>query len=399
MRAPAQADLQRWSEEVARDPRSLAFLPLARAYRRQGLAEAAMQLCLRGLSAYPSHVEAHGLLALLYVERGDSRKAADEWSIVLRLDPDNFEALRGLGFCFLEEDRLSKARQMLERAALLRPSDPAVQEAIRMLGTRQEITREGIGARPSSEEVAPWVSDGDRASPDKAPGESSEVSAGPFALDAAEHSAAEYGGFDRPPAAAAEAAADAPAGAGEVGPPGAPPEPEQEAEETDRLLPFELVDMPWEEPSLPGPPGLEAGGTGSRGIATPFVPPPATLTDPARLFDDLMAAGPVLAVLLVDAQGLMMAGRMDEGLATEPAVLGAVLGDAAGEAVRTVSHLALGDWRGVLMETEHALLQLAPVSGQGIVVVAARRATPPGWMRRAAARAADRAGKYLEAYE
>lgn len=186
-------------------------------------------------------------------------------------------------------------------------------------------------------------------------------------------------------------------------------------------MPFELVDMPWEEPSPAVPAGpespdvvdapaadgvagagtyhAEAASSGARGIAAPFVPPRATLTDPERLFDDLMAAGPVLAVLLVDARGLVMAGRMDEAVAAESAVLGAVLGDAAGEAVRTVTHLALGDWRGVLMETEEALLQLAPVNGQGIVVVAARRATPPGWMKRAAARAADRAVKYLEAYE
>ena len=43
--------MQRWSEEVARDPRSLAFLPLARAYRKQGLRDASLQLCLRGLEA------------------------------------------------------------------------------------------------------------------------------------------------------------------------------------------------------------------------------------------------------------------------------------------------------------------------------------------------------------
>ena len=92
MKTPAPADLQRWSDEVARDPRSLAFLPLARAYRRQGLHDAALQLCLRGLEAYPEHVEAHGVLALLHLEAGDHQKAADEWSIVLRYDPDNFEA-------------------------------------------------------------------------------------------------------------------------------------------------------------------------------------------------------------------------------------------------------------------------------------------------------------------
>src|SRR5690606_35216695 len=115
-----------------------------RAYRKQGLRDLSLQLCLRGLAAYPSHVEAHGLLAMLYLDDGDHQKAGDEWSMVLRVDPDNFEALRGMGFCYLEQDRLSKARQMLERAALLRPSDPTVQEALRVLGTRQEIAEKGL---------------------------------------------------------------------------------------------------------------------------------------------------------------------------------------------------------------------------------------------------------------
>jgi hypothetical protein len=65
MKTPAQADVRRWSDDVARDPRSLSFLPLARAYRKLGLRDAALQLCLRGLEAYPAHIEAHGLLAVL----------------------------------------------------------------------------------------------------------------------------------------------------------------------------------------------------------------------------------------------------------------------------------------------------------------------------------------------
>lgn len=154
MKTPAPADLQRWSEEVARDPRSLAFLPLARAYRRQGMRDEAMRLCVRGLQAYPSHIEAHGLLAMLYLEAGQHEKAGDEWSMVLRMDADNFDALRGLGFCYLEQDQLSRARQMLERAALLRPADPAVQEALRVLGTRQELAEEGLSRRGSPEQTA-----------------------------------------------------------------------------------------------------------------------------------------------------------------------------------------------------------------------------------------------------
>ncbi|HUP90104.1 MAG TPA: tetratricopeptide repeat protein, partial [Longimicrobiales bacterium] len=80
MKSPAPADLQRWSEEVARDAASLSFLPLARAYRRQGRRDAALRLCLRGLEHHPDNVEGHGLLAVLYFESGQRVKAYDEWS-------------------------------------------------------------------------------------------------------------------------------------------------------------------------------------------------------------------------------------------------------------------------------------------------------------------------------
>src|SRR5262245_45988831 len=99
----APADLQRWSEDVARDPASLAFVPLDRAYRKQGRRDAALKLCLRGLLHHPSNVDAHALLALLYFESGHRAQAYDEWATVLRFDPEHFEALRGLGFYHLEQ--------------------------------------------------------------------------------------------------------------------------------------------------------------------------------------------------------------------------------------------------------------------------------------------------------
>jgi tetratricopeptide (TPR) repeat protein len=323
MKTPAAADIQRWSDEVARDPRSLAFLPLARAYRRQGLRELAMQLCLRGLEAYPSHAEAHGLLALLYLEAGDHERAADEWSMVLRIDPDNFDALRGMGFCYLEQDRLSRARQTLERAALIRPHDATVQEALRVLGTRQELAEQGIAAAP-------------------------EVRAG-----------------DDP-----WAARTAPAPAAIPVPAQPPPAP----------------------PASPAPPA-----PGHARDAAPAAPLALTaLPDPGALFDELLG-GPLLGALLVDAQGLVLAGRMTEEAGADGVLLGALLGGAIDEAVRTSAHLQLGGWRGILLEAERAVLHLSTVAGGAVVVLAAKRGTPAGWILRAAAQAGEHAARYAEA--
>ena len=336
MKTPAQADLQRWSEEVARDPRSLAFIPLARAYRKQGLHDASLRLCLRGLEAYPAHVEGHGLLAMLYLDNGDHQKAADEWSMVLRVDPDNFEALRGMGFCYLEQDRLSRARQMLERAALLRPSDPTVQEALRVLGTRQEIAERRDSV---SDDVA--FSDDPWALADNAPVFMLAPSATP----------------EQEPAA--DASGEATQGGG------------------------------------------TADSTAAQGPTrvAPAVPVSGPLPlDPTLLFDDLLSAGPLLGALLVDVNGLVLAGRLTEGMRGDAAVLGAVLGGAIGEATRTSLHLALGAWRGILLDAEHALLHLAPAGSDTVMMLAARRDAPAGWMMRASAHGIGQAQQFMEEY-
>lgn len=320
MRTPAASDLRRWSEEVARDPASLAFLPLARAYRRMGHRSAALQLCLRGLEHYPTHADAHSLLALLHLESGDRRRAAEQWSTVLRLDPNHFEALRGLGFCYLEQDQLSRARETLERAALLRPGDTAVQEALRLLGTRQELQKPA----PSPLEYGddPWATPLDLPKPLEEPA----------------------------PVAPATALAG---------------------------LPEEIVAL-----SAPVHQGDRTvlGG------------------DPARLFSSISEVGPVFGALLLDERGLVLAGSLHGGVGDRAEALSAILGGAISEAGRMASQLALGEWQGMLLESEGALLHLAPVGRNAIVLLAAERTAPVGWVLRTAAQAGEMATRYLEVY-
>lgn len=330
MRTPAASDLRRWSEEVARDPSSLAFLPLARAYRRMGHRNAAMQLCLRGLEHYPTHAEAHSLLALLHLENGDRRRAAEEWSTVLRLDANHFEALRGLGFCYLEQDQLSRARETLERAALLRPGDTAVQEALRLLGTRQELQHPQ--ENPLGYGDDPWAE---------------ELERGPAAV----------------------------------------------------VVEPELV-------------AVVTPATGERPEAVPAATVPAVAPsvvtaadmrtvlggDPARLFGTITGVGPVLGALLLDERGLVLAGSLHGSVSERAEALGAMLGGAIEEAGRMATQLSLGEWKGILLEAESALLHLAPAGRRTIVLVVAERGAPVGWLLRLAEQAGEMAARYLEVY-
>jgi predicted regulator of Ras-like GTPase activity (Roadblock/LC7/MglB family)/predicted Zn-dependent protease len=292
MNGPAAADLQRWSAEVARDPTSPAFVPLARAFRRQGRRDAALRLCLRGLEHNPSHVEAHLLLALLCLDVGDRDRACDEWAIVLRLEPERFEANRGMGFYYLERGDYGRARRHLERAAATRPEEPAVREALALLR-------------------------------------------------------------DRAPAAAAP-----------------PPR------------------------ALAEPPFRPAAGAPAPAVTAP---PPTTRVprDPGRLFEPMLADPPFIGAMVIDMQGLVVAGSTREGSGVE--ALGAVLAAAIDEAVRTAHHLALGDWRSILLEAEQAVVHMSPLTAQLALLLAVRREAPTGWVLRTAARAQGLARAFLGA--
>jgi predicted regulator of Ras-like GTPase activity (Roadblock/LC7/MglB family) len=125
----------------------------------------------------------------------------------------------------------------------------------------------------------------------------------------------------------------------------------------------------------------------------PAEPPP----DPALVFES-MASGPVLGVLLLDRRGLVLAGSLRGAPPGAAEELGASLGGAIDEAVRTVAHLSLGTWQGMLLECEAASLHVASVGGSALVVVAAQRGSPAGWMLRTAAHAAAIAERFVEVY-
>ncbi|HUG40469.1 MAG TPA: tetratricopeptide repeat protein [Longimicrobiales bacterium] len=270
------SDLQRWSRDVAEDPGSPAFVQLARAYRRQGRRDAALAVVLRGLERNPEHVEGHAVLALLHVDAGARERAGDEWDMMLRLDPDNFDARRGLGFLALETGDLARARAHLEAAGAARPGDATVAQALGVLARRE-------GGR----------------------------------------------GAPRPAAT----------------------------------------------------PARRTAGSGMR--------------DPARVFESLARDAPFLGALLLDRNGLVLAGTIAPG-SGDGETLGAMLSPAVTEARRAVELLELGDWEGLMLQCEGGFVHLAP-AGDAVLMLAAGDGAPAGWVVRMARRAGELARRFLEA--
>ena len=109
-------DVRQWSDELARDPASLVFLPLAEALRRLGQPGMAQKVALRGLQRHPHHPEAHDLLARILSDLGDLQGAFDEWDMVLRLQPGHPGALKGMAFIRFQQGHYEEAEKLLVQA-------------------------------------------------------------------------------------------------------------------------------------------------------------------------------------------------------------------------------------------------------------------------------------------
>ncbi|GAC1515338.1 MAG: hypothetical protein NVS1B4_05420 [Gemmatimonadaceae bacterium] len=118
------------SDELARDPSSLVFLQLGEALRARGQLDVALRVATRGLERHSHNPEAHDLLARIAVDRGDLQQAFDEWDMVLRLEPTNQSARRGLGFVCYRQGNLADAERHLSAAVLDDPTDDRTASAL-----------------------------------------------------------------------------------------------------------------------------------------------------------------------------------------------------------------------------------------------------------------------------
>jgi predicted regulator of Ras-like GTPase activity (Roadblock/LC7/MglB family) len=280
-------EIQRLSEELARDPSSMAFLRLAEALRHRGQMDLALKVTLRGLERHPHNADAHDLLARIAVDRGELQRAFDEWDMVLRLVPSHIGARKGMGFVCFQQGRVADAERYLGEAAVADPDDQTIATAL------------------------------------------AHIRAG--------HTAAAAGS---PPANTPAAAP-------------------------------------------PAPPHATA--------AVPQAP-----RSPRMLFADLIGEEQQ-TVLLLDANGLVMAGAYVDGEGSDVAEeIGAQLSGVSEEARRAMRHLGLGDWSSITFETEAAVIAMAPAPQDALLLVAAARELPLGLVGRLRERSLKRAATWME---
>ena len=99
----------------------------------------------------------------------------------------------------------------------------------------------------------------------------------------------------------------------------------------------------------------------------------------------LDSAGTPLAGSYIDARGRDIAGE-----------IGGALSGVSGEVSRSMRHLSIGAWSAVVVETDAAIIALAPAAGDAVVLLAASSTVPLGLVRRVLSRSVALAINWME---
>jgi tetratricopeptide (TPR) repeat protein len=190
--------ITRLALQLAKDPKSKAFIPLAEEYMRVGMLKEAAAVLEEGLKVYPNFITALVALGRAYQQMGEAAKAKTLMEESIRLSPDNLVAHRSLAQIYVEEDALDAAMKSCS-LVLSQVKD----EGILALKTIIEQRLKGEGAARVTQALPPPASS-PRPRPSRHPGRAAPSSAEPLlAAKAGGASVADIGfGQHRPKAEA-----------------------------------------------------------------------------------------------------------------------------------------------------------------------------------------------------
>jgi predicted regulator of Ras-like GTPase activity (Roadblock/LC7/MglB family) len=104
---------------------------------------------------------------------------------------------------------------------------------------------------------------------------------------------------------------------------------------------------------------------------------------------------PAQTAILLDGDGYVVAGQYLTADGRDlGADIGAQLSGVSEEANRAMRHLGLWRWRQIVFEAETASVAMAP-SGGGVLLVAAPRSVPLGYVRRLLERSLERVRRWM----
>ena len=144
-------EIDRLATQLAKDPHSKAFLPLAEEYCKVGMWEEAVSVLEAGLKLYPGFITAMVILGRAYDQLNQATKARAVLEGAIKLSPENLRAHRTLMRIYagqgLKQDAMNSCRVILS----MNPKDEEALSVQASLGVPElEPARETLSPRQSS---------------------------------------------------------------------------------------------------------------------------------------------------------------------------------------------------------------------------------------------------------
>lgn len=123
----------RYTEILARDPKSTVFVSLAETFRQCGLVQEACAVAEKGIQTLPDHAPGYVALARIQAQQGDISSAIAAFETALTLDAGNTDALKGLARLCQLQGESSRSRSLLGTLLDLAPDDQAARKMLASL--------------------------------------------------------------------------------------------------------------------------------------------------------------------------------------------------------------------------------------------------------------------------
>jgi tetratricopeptide (TPR) repeat protein len=134
--------LEKLRKKLEKDPNSLIFTQVAEEYRKEGLLNEALTVCLEGLRRHPNYWSARVVLGRIRLEMGSRQEALEELEKAIKAVPDNLIANRLLGDIYFQENRLQEALKRYKIAQMLVPGDREIVSHIQDIERRLSVAPE-----------------------------------------------------------------------------------------------------------------------------------------------------------------------------------------------------------------------------------------------------------------
>jgi tetratricopeptide (TPR) repeat protein len=126
-------EIERLSERLAKDPKSLVFSSLANAYRKNNMIDEAIEILQKGLEIHPDYASARTVLGKCYADKRMYELAKEEFKKALAKDPQNIVILENLGQIYKTLNQHDEAYDIYKRLLELDPLNPEFEKEVESL--------------------------------------------------------------------------------------------------------------------------------------------------------------------------------------------------------------------------------------------------------------------------